>query len=321
MQRPTFADVLGARKTIAPYLRPTPLVTYRPLNELLGAEAYVKREDVQPIGAFKVRGGVNFMARLGPQERAQGVATASTGNHGQAIAYAAKLFGVRCTVGVPEGANPLKVAAMESLGTTVVPHGRNFDDARAHIEELAARQGLRYVHPANEPALIAGVATLVLEVLEEVPDLDVLFVALGGGSTAAGACIVAKTVNPKTRVVAVQSEQAPAGYLSWKDRRITQSQMGTFAEGLATRSGYELPQAILWEMLDDFVLVSDDELRRAIVAYLDRCHTLAEAAGAASLAGALKLRDQVRGKKVGLVLSGANITLAQLREVLAKVAE
>ncbi|MBI4233570.1 MAG: threonine/serine dehydratase [Chloroflexi bacterium] len=316
MRHPTFQDVLQARKNIGTYLRPTPLITYPALNELLEAQAYVKREDCQPIGAFKLRGGINFVSQLSPEERRRGIITASTGNHGQSIAYACRLFGVRAVIAVPEGSNPLKLAAMRRLGAEVREVGRVFDDAREYVERQAREAGYRYVHPANEASLIAGVATETLETLEEVPDLDVVFLPVGGGSGAAGACIVAKAVNPAIRVVAVQSAQAPAAYLSWKARRLVEAPVETFAEGLATRSGYQLSQEILWDLLDDFVLVSDDDLRQAMVAYLERCHTLAEAAGAAPLAGALKLKDQVKGKRVALVLSGANITLEQLRAVL-----
>lgn len=313
---PTFQDVLRARNAIAPYLSPTPLVSYPALDEMLGARAYVKREDTQPIAAFKVRGGINLMAHLPEEERRRGVVTASTGNHGQSIAYASRVFGARCVVVVPEGANPLKVAAMERLGADVSFHGRTFDDSREHAEQLAKEEGLRYIHPANEPLLIAGVATATLEMLEAAPDLDFLFVALGGGSTATGACIVAGAVNPDLRVIAVQSAQAPAGHRSWTEGAIRQAPMRTIAEGLATGTGFELPQSVLRERLAGFLLVDDADLNRAVRVYVEACHALSEPAGAAALAGALQARDRLRGARVGLVLSGANITVAQLRDAL-----
>lgn len=316
-QRPSFSDVLKARKTIAPYLARTPLSSYPQLDALLDAEVYVKREDCNPTSAFKIRGGINLMANLPPEERARGVICSSTGNHGQSIAYAARLFGVSCTVGVPEITNPVKVEAMRSLGAKLEFHGEVFEDARLHVERLAAETGLRYIHSANEPLLIAGVGTSTLEIMEDVPDLDYLFVPLGGGSGAAAACIVCKTIRPETRVIAVQSAQAPAAYESWKARRLVDMPMQSIAEGLATRSAYELPQQILWELLDDFVLVDDTDLKRAIAHYAERCHLLSEHAGAAALAGAFKLRDEIRGKKLALVLSGANITLDQLQDALS----
>src|SRR5206468_8246574 len=170
---PDLADVLAARQRIAPYLLPTPLYRYPALDAMTGAHVWVKHENHQPIGAFKVRGGVNLLAALPALERARGVATASTGNHGQSIAFAARLFGVPAVVCVPEVANPVKVESMRGLGAEVVHHGRDFEEAREHCERLAEKEGMRYVHAANEPLLIAGVATGALEMFEEQPDLDV----------------------------------------------------------------------------------------------------------------------------------------------------
>ena len=314
--KPTIADVLKARLTIKPYLSRTPLISYPMLNDLLAAEVYVKREDCQPTSSFKVRGGVNLAVTLSKDERMTGIVGASTGNHGQSLAYAARLVGVQCVICVPELANPAKVAAMRSLGAEVRFHGSMFDDALEYSERLATELGLRYVHSANEPLLIAGVATAALEILEEIPDLDFLFVPLGGGSGAAGACIVTKALQPMTKVIAVQSAQAPAGYESWRSKRLVEMPMTSVAEGLATRSGYELPQQILRDTLDDFLLVTDSEMESAIVQYLESCHVLTEHAGAAALAGALKTREHLSGKKVALILSGANITLSQLRTAM-----
>jgi len=316
MQAPTLRDVYEAKKTIAPYLARTPLHYSAGLSEVLQAQVYLKHDEYLPLGAFKARGGINLLAHLSPEDRARGVITASTGNHGQSIAYACRLFGVRALIALPETANPLKVAALRSLGAELIFHGANFDEARAYCERLAVEEGYRYVHPANEPLLIAGVATQTLEVIEDLPEVEAVIVPLGGGSAAAGACIVAKTVDPSIQVVAVQSEAAPAGYLSWKRGALVEGPMETFAEGLATAAGYELPQSILRQHLDDFVLVSDDEIRYAIGLLIEKAHTLAEAAGAAALAGALKCGEALRGKKVSIAVSGANITLEQLQEAL-----
>jgi len=316
MERPTLGDVLEARKTIAPYVLRTPLRHYPGLSQLLGAEVRLKHENHQALGAFKVRGGVNLLAHMTPTEREMGVITASSGNHGQSIAYACKLFGARAIIVLPADANPLKVESIRNQGAEIIFHGKNFDEAREYCSRLAKEEGYRYVHAVNEPLLIAGVGTQTLEIIEDFPDVEVIFVPLGGGSGAAGACIVAKAINPGIKVVAVQSTQAQGGYLSWKNRRITQSPMGTIAEGLATASGYELTQEILWDLLDDFVLVDDDELLRAIAILIERAHTLAEAAGAASLAGAIKCKEEIAGKKVALIISGGNITLPQLKDVL-----
>jgi threonine dehydratase len=286
------------------------------LDELVGTEVWVKHENHQPVGAFKVRGGVNLVSQLSDEDRLRGVISASTGNHGQSIAYASRLFGVRAIICVPEQANPVKVASIQGLGAEVVHHGRDFDEAREHCESLAAEHGYRYVHSGNEPHLIAGVATAALEALEREPGLDVLIVPIGGGSGAAGACIVADELRPELQVIGVQSEAAPAAYRSWREGEIVEDEMNTAAEGLATRVGFELPQRILRERLHDFVLVSEDEIRSATVHMLERTRNLIEAAGASPLAAALKLRERLAGRRVGLVASGGNVTLEQLRALL-----
>jgi threonine dehydratase len=222
------------------------------------------------------------------------------------------------TICVPENANPVKVASMRGLGAELVFHGRDFDEAREHCEQLASEHGYRYVHSGNEPLLIAGVATETLEILEEQPATDVIVVPVGGGSGAAGACIVAKAINPTIRIIGVQSEAAPAAFRSWQERRLVEATMETFAEGLATRTAFELPQRILWQSLDDFVLVSDDEIRAAQALMIEATRNLVEAAGAAPLAAALPLREQLTGKRVALILSGGNASREQLLDVLGR---
>ena len=315
---PTFNDVLAARERIARYLQPTALNRYPALDELIGTETWVKHENHQPICAFKVRGGINLLSQLPDGERRGGVITASTGNHGQSIAYAARLFGVRAIVCVPEGANPVKVRSIRGLGAEIVTHGVDFDEARVHAARLAEEHGYRYIHSGNEPHLIAGVATQALEILERQPDIEVIIVPIGGGSGAAGTCIVAKTINPKIQVIGVQSAEAPAAQKSWKAHRLLEDRMGTIAEGLATRTAFELPQRILWEHLDDFLLVPDAEIRTAVRLMIETTRNLAEPAGAAPLAAAIRLKDRLKGKRMALILSGSNITTTQLRELLAE---
>ncbi|WP_220192988.1 threonine ammonia-lyase [Ktedonospora formicarum] len=241
LQIPDFQDVLEARKRIQPYLSRTPLYSYPALNALLDTEVYVKHENYQPVGAFKVRGGINLVSQLSASEKKRGVIAASTGNHGQSVAYAARLFGVRARIVVPENANPGKVAAMRGMGAEVIFHGERFDEARAHCEALAHENGYRYIHSGDEPHLIAGVATGTLEIFEDEPGLNVLFVPIGGGSGAAGACIVADVVSPHVRVIGVQSEASPAAYESWQQRRLVSAPNRTFAEGLATGEPFSLP--------------------------------------------------------------------------------
>jgi threonine dehydratase len=311
-----LADVLAARRRIRPHIAPTAFRPYPALTHAVGAEVWVKHENHNPTAAFKVRGGINLVARLGDDERGRGLISASTGNHGQSIAYAARLHGVSATICVPEGANPVKVAAIRALGADIVVHGRDFDDARERCEELARRDGLRYVHSGNEPDLIAGVGTATLEMLDDDPGLDAIVVPVGGGSGAAGACVVAKAVRPEIAVIGVQSAAAPAAQRSWRAGALIDDRMETFAEGLATRTAFELPQLIMRRHLDDFVLVSDDDLRAATARMIAATSNLIEPAGAAALAGALALRERLSGMRVALIASGGNISLEQLRELL-----
>jgi threonine dehydratase len=317
MSLPTFTDVLLARQTIAPYLRATPLYHYQSLSDEIGAEVWIKHENHQPIGAFKIRGGVNFMAHLPPEKKALGVITASTGNHGQSVAYAARLFGVRAVVAMPNEANPAKVESIRNLGAEIHFVGRDFDDCRRYVEATAAREGMHYLSSGDEPLLIAGVGTETLEIVESLPGVNVIIVPVGGGSGAAGACLSAKTLNPAIQVIGVQAEAAPAAYLSWKEGRRVEAPCETFAEGLSTRSPFDLPQAILRRDLDDFVLVSDAELKAAMRLTIEKTRNLVEGAGAAALAAAWKLRERLRGQRVALVMSGGNVTLAALKELLA----
>ncbi len=310
---PDFHDVLMARRQIRPYLRPTPMHSYPAINELIGAEVFIKHENYQPVGAFKVRGGINLISQLSAEERERGVIAASTGNHGQSVSYAARLFGVKARIVVPEGANPGKVAAMRGMGAEVIHHGQRFDDARIQCEALARDFGYRYVHSGDEPLLIAGVATEALEMLEDEPGLGVIIVPVGGGSGAAGVSIAANAIDPKVRVIGVQSESSPAAYESWLAKRLVEAPNKTLAEGLATGSAFALPQAILWERLKEFVLVSDEEILRAMVWMIERAHSLTEAAGAAPLAAAYRMREELAGKKIGLVCSGGNTSVDHLK--------
>ena len=313
----TLEDVYAAKKIVDKYLPLSPLLSSLALSKRIGCGAYVKCENTLPTGAFKVRGGINLIANLSSEEKRQGVMAASTGNHAQSIAYAAKLFGVKAVIGMPLGANLDKVEATRSFGAKVELHGKDYDEARLWVEEEAKRKGYRYVHSANEPLLIAGVGTLYLEIMEEIPDVDVIIVPIGGGSGAAAACTVAKALNPKVKVIGVQAENASAVYLSWKNKRMTETESAdTFAEGLATRVPFTFTFNIINNMIDDIVLVSETELKHAILTLLETTHQLAEGAGAASTAAAFKLRKQLRGKKVALPLTGGNLTIQTLRELL-----
>lgn len=311
---PSLADVYLARRRIAPYLRPTPLIRPAALGRDLEADVALKLENLQPIGAFKVRGGINLVAAEGAALAGRRLLAASTGNHGQSIAYAARQFGLRAAIYAPADANALKVASMRALGAEVVLTGRDFDAAREACEAEAAATGDRYVHSMEEPLLIAGVGTAYLEAIEEVPDADLLIVPVGGGSGASGAGLVAKSINPAMRVVGVQAEGAPAVYRSFRSGRIESTdRIDTRAEGLATRQAFALPVGMIRRYVDDIVLVSDAEMEDAMRLLMETAHVVAEMAGAAPLAAARKLG--VKGQRVILPVSGGNATREQLAGV------
>ncbi len=342
---PTFNDILAARDFVSQYLPKTPLMRIEKLSDMLDCDYYAKLENLQPVGAFKVRGGVNLVGTAsdivsttcGPGsprgqpawgggcgwataggEKDVVLVSASTGNHGQSIAYAGRLFGARVIIYAPaENVNESKMQAMRDLGATVRLHGCDFDEARLEAERIAQQEGYRYVHSANEPKLIAGVATIALEIFDALPDVQVIIAPAGGGSCASGNCVVAKHINPKTRVIAVQSESAPAMWHAWRKRTLDPyPRMETEHEGLATRVPFEMTNRILWELLDDFVLVSDEEINDAIRLLARHAKQVAEGAGAASLAAAIKLRDQLRGKKVVGILSGGNISMERFAALM-----
>ena len=318
MLEPTFEDIVAAREFIAPYLPKTPLIRIKAISELLDCDYYAKLENLQPIGAFKVRGGVNLVGTASDEEKRRGLVAASTGNHGQSIAYGGRLFSTRVIIYSPaENTNQLKMQAMRDLGAEVRLHGRDFDEARQECERVAKEEGLRYVHSANEPKLIAGVGTIGLEIFEDLADVDVIIAPAGGGSCAAGNCIVARELNPNVKVIAVQSGAAPAMWHAWRNRTLEPyPTMKTEHEGLASRVPFEMTNKILWELLSDFVLVTDAEINDSVKLLARYAKQVTEGSGAASLTAALKMRDNLRGKKVVGVVSGGNIPLARFAALM-----
>jgi threonine dehydratase len=313
---PTIAETYRAKHVLENYLPRTPLRRNLKLSRELGCDAYLKLENLQPIGAFKVRGGVYLASTLSAEERQRGIIGASTGNHGQSLAYGANLFGTRCVIAMPEEANPMKVESMRAMGAEVEFHGENFEEARLWAEETARREGMRYVHHINAPELLAGVSTLSLEIVEDLPNVDVIITPIGGGSAAVGHCLVAKALRPNVQVMGVQAEGAPAVYHSWRDRELQAAEIGTTAEGLATGQAYYVAVKTFIDRMDDMLLVSDEAMRNAVVLLLRAAHIVSEESGAAATAAAVKLRERLAGKKVAIVVSGGNMTLDSLRRVL-----
>jgi len=314
---PTLHDVIAARPHVYRYLKPTPLYHYCGLSDLLGAKVWVKHENHLPVGAYKVRGGLNLVAHLTQKERESGLFTATTGNHGQSIAFAARAHGLHTTIAVPEGANPGKVAAMRGLGAEVVVCGPNYESAAEWIIGAAAARGGRLIG-GTEDRLIHGVGTYGLEIIEDLPEVDTIIVPVGAGSGACATAIVAKTINPRIEVIAVQSAQAPSMQLSWAAGKSVTVPAQTFADGLALSVPFENTRLILRKYLDDFVLVEDSAIEDAVLLLLEHTHNLAEGAAAAPLAAALKLKGRLAGKNVVLVMTGGNISIDRLRKVLAQ---
>jgi threonine dehydratase len=317
MLPPSLQDVYAARRRVYSSLKPSPLLKHPLLDAALGLDLWVKHENHNPTCAFKVRGGLNLVSQLSGDEKRRGVISASTGNHGQSIAFASRIHGVRCRIVVPVGNNPEKNASIRAMGAEVVEHGRDFDEAREYVESLVDSEGWRYVHSGNEPHLLAGVGTYALEIFEELPDVDVILVPIGGGSGACGCCIVRSGMKSRARVIGVQASRADAFARSWRGpERIVGDSADTFAEGMATRTTFDLTFGLLKQELDDVVTLEEEQLRDGVRMALGLTHNLAEGAGGATLAAAKELRNALAGKKVVCVMSGGNIDAATLRRVL-----
>lgn len=317
----TLADIERARDRISTYLSPTPLRRYPQLGALVGSgvDVFVKHENHQPTNSFKIRNGLSFMTSLTDDERRRGVVAASTGNHGQGIAYGGSVLGVDTVVCVPTGNNPDKNAAMRALGATVVEEGRDYDEAVTAMQRIAARDGRVLAHSTNDPRIIAGAGTMTLEILEQEPELDAIVIAVGGGSQAVGALTVARAFSPNIAVYGAQAAGAAAIHDSWHARqRLTTPRADTFAEGVATRSTYDLTFPALLAGLAGFVTVSDAEIAESIRVLMSVTHNLVEGAGAVGYAALGKLRDKLAGQRVGIVFSGGNLDLATLRRILAR---
>jgi threonine dehydratase len=316
----TFADVQAARNVLAHWLPVTPMWSYPALNDVAGATVYVKHENVQPVGAFKVRGGLTLLAAMPVEQRARGLVTYSTGNHAQSIAYACRVFDVPCTVVMPMAASEEKVRGLSALGATVVRHGSDLAAAQPLAMQLADRGGARLVSPGDTPELLAGVGTLYLEMFEVQPDLDAVVVPVGSGTGAAAASVVAAELAPGCRVTGVQSAAAPAAYESWRAGRCVSRPSRTVVDGLATGCGFALPQRLMRTGLADFFLVTDVQILAAQRLLASHAHTLSEGAGAAGLAAVLARPDEFAGRRVGVVCTGGNASAAEMFAIAAVAA-
>jgi threonine dehydratase len=314
-----FDDVLAARERLSAHLQPTPLRTYPVLDARIGhgIRILVKHENLNPTNAFKIRNALALMTALTPDEKRRGVVAASKGNHGLGLAYAGALLGVPVTICVPTDNNPEKNAAIRGYGATLIEEGRDYDESGEVAERLVRERGLVIAHSTNDPRVIAGAATLTLEIVEQARQLDALVIAVGGGSQAVGAMTVLRELRPGVPVTAVQAKGAAAAHDSWHAHEpMTLPTARTFADGLATRAAYRLTFPALLEGLEDFVTVTDPEIAAALRLLLSTTHTLIEGAAAAGLAAILANPDRFAGRHVAIVLSGGNIDAETLRSVM-----
>jgi len=312
----SYPAVVAAGEVVAARLAPTPLVAHPLLDRVLAGTVdrpvLVKHEHVLPTGSFKVRGGIHLAARLSDEERERGLVTCSTGNHAQSVAYAAQLAGSHATIVMPECAPAVKREAVAALGATVVVEGAGLGDAAAHARSLAQGAGGPSYVDTTDPRIILGHATLYLELFREAPDLAAVYVPIGSGTGAVGACLVRDEIAPDCRVVGVQSTAAPAVWRSWRSGEIQHAPSSTRASGLATTNGYPNTLPVLRDRLDDFVLVTDDQIDAAARLLATHAHTLAEGAGAAALAGLLAHPSRLAGGPVGVPCTGGNASAEEI---------
>ena len=313
----SFQNVLEASRKIRNLVTRTPTYHSVFFSQRTGAEVYLKLECFQPVGVFKIRGAINKICSLSPSELKKGLVAASSGNHGLAVAYAAKIYGAKAVVVVPENAVKEKVEAIESYGAEVVKYGKDYDEAYSKAVEIRKETGTTFVHPFNDSFVIAGQGTVGLELLEDVPDLNTIIVPIGGGGLISGISIAAKTLNPDIRIVGVQPEGAPAVYRSWKAGKIVElDSVNTVADGLAARKPLDLTFKIIKRYVDTILLVTEQEIGEAVLALLHEAHILAEPSGAASLAALLFKYHPKLKEKVAVIVSGANISMDYLASLL-----
>lgn len=312
-----LADIQAAAARLQGQVLDTPCVESRTLSQIAGCQVFLKFENLQYTASFKERGACNKLAQLTADERARGVVAMSAGNHAQGVAYHAQRLGLRAVIVMPRFTPGVKVERTRGFGAEVVLHGDTLDEARAHARALAQQQGLVFVHPYDDEAIVAGQGTVALEMLQAVPDLDTLVIAVGGGGLIGGMATAAKALKPGIRVVGVQTERFPAMFNAIKGTHLPQGS-STIAEGIAVGSPGEITQAIVRERVDDLVLVDEGDIEQAIVMLLEIEKTLVEGAGAAGLAALIKHPALFAGQKVGLVLCGGNIDPLLLASIIER---
>lgn len=316
-EKVNLTGAFAARGIVYKYIHRTNLTHYAELSRLLGCQAFVKHENHHPTGSFKIRGALNFFHHMSREELEAGILVATRGNHGLAMAWAGQWFHVPCTVVVPQGNNPEINRTIESYGAELIIHGEDFYDAQSYCEELVDSAGYYYVQQGNEPEILNGLATMGLEIMEDLPDADVIVCPIGGGAGCASILKTVRAIRPDVEIIGVEPANVPSFYTSWKQGQIvTLDEAHTIADGLAARSVFQLPYVILRDKINDVILLTEDEIREGIRMAITATHNLAEAAGAVSLMAAYKIKDRLAGKKVVMIMSGGNISMESLKTVL-----
>lgn len=316
----TYQHILEAKERIGGGIHHTPLELSQTFSRMSGSEVYLKLENLQKTGAFKVRGAYNKLATLTEQERERGVVTASAGNHAQGVSLVAFKYAIPSTVVMPIDAPEAKVKATEGYGSQVLLYGQNYDDAYEKAVEISKETGATFIHAFDDPYVIAGQGTIGIEMLRACPALDVIIVPVGGGGLISGVAIAAKAINPQIKIIGVQPEGANSGYLSWKSKKRQRILTPTsIADGLSVKQPGSLPFEIMKEYVDDFVMVSDRHIQEAMFLLLERCKLLAEGAGAISLAALLHGELDLKHKKVALIMSGGNVDIRKIQPIFAEI--
>lgn len=313
----TFSDIAAARAIIGDALVTTPCLKSRTLSEIVGAEVYLKFENLQFTAAFKERGALNRLHNLSADQHRRGVIAMSAGNHAQGVAYHASRLGIPATIVMPRSTPIVKVQQTEGHGASVILHGEKLEEAAAHANKLAEERGLTFIHPFDDPLVIAGQGTVAMEMLETVPDLDCLCISIGGGGLISGMAVAARAIKPDIELIGVQAELYPSMAAKVKGFEAI-CDGDSLAEGIAVKYPGERTFPIVKALVDDILLVSEPELERAVSLLLTIEKTVAEGAGAAGLAALLARPERFRGKKVGLVISGGNIDTRLLANVLLR---
>ncbi|NLT95584.1 MAG: threonine ammonia-lyase [Clostridia bacterium] len=312
-------DIWQARENLADVIHQTRLDLSFTFSELSGNEVYLKTENLQKTGSFKIRGAYNKIASLSPEERKKGVIAASAGNHAQGVAFGATKAGISSTIVMPEGAPLAKVIATRGYGAEVVLHGAVYDDAFNKALELQKETGATFVHAFDDPEVIAGQGTIALEILDELPDVDVVFVPIGGGGLISGIAVAIKSVKPKVKVIGVEAEGAACVFASRQKGEIcTLASASTIADGIAVKCPGTLTFELIQEYVDDVVTVSDEEIASTILLLLERAKLVAEGSGAAALAALLYRKNLVINKKVAVIISGGNIDVNIMSRIIEK---